>query len=82
MPTCEKCWADSRPDAGYQYDAYTRLLAERNPHRCTPEQQAGPDAGYCKTCGRKTIHQYVRDWCMACNDTRSENTEKQGELKI
>ena len=83
MPACEKCWRDSRSaDGRTGHDAYTRLLAERQPHPCTPEEQAGPDAGFCSACGRKTIHQYARDWCMACNEQRTENTNKQGRLKI
>lgn len=51
---------------------YQELLAERTGEQaCTPEQQAGPDARVCATCGQRTIHQHVQDWCMACNDRRA-----------
>lgn len=69
MPSCERCWADSRLAAfGGDDCAYRRLLQSRN---CTPEEQAGENALTCATCGRRTIHQHVRDWCMACNAQRT-----------
>ena len=67
MPACERCWAESRRP--FATETYEELVKINN---CTPEQQAGPDAGICSTCGRKTIHQYARDWCMACDCQREE----------
>ena len=67
MPSCEKCWIDARGDA----EQYERILTQRNTNsmECTPEQQAGPDAGQCPFCLRKTMHMYS-DVCMvkACGD--------------
>jgi hypothetical protein len=57
MSSCEKCWRDSRGG-----DTYHRLIAVRNGHgvrRCTPEEQAGPDATECHECKRKTVHQHT-----------------------
>jgi len=73
MPSCERCWADSASRRMFDegVDAYRLLMQEREARgeHCTPEQQAGPDADVCPTCGRKTMHQHVRDVCMAgCAD--------------
>lgn len=57
MSTCEKCWRD----AGGNSDRYHELIKTRV---CTPEEQAGPDAGMCTRCGRKTLHQFTGE-CMA-----------------
>lgn len=66
MPACEKCWRDAGAEAfssqGDKVAIYHRLLDER---RCTPEEQAGEDAGQCGSCGRRAVHQYV-GCCMAC----------------
>jgi hypothetical protein len=65
MPSCEKCWSDSR----LAYDSverYHELLRERN-GRCTPEEQAGPDATMCEKCQRRTRHQHC-GVCMSCGD--------------
>ena len=71
MPSCERCWRDSRmQELTGSGPTYQELLAERGPDGCTPEQQAGPDARVCATCGRRAIHQHVTDWCMACNTKR------------
>jgi len=66
MPSCERCWRDS----GGNPDRYRELILSRT--ACTPEEQAGEDAGLCPDCGRKTMHQYVRTVCMnsACSSTR------------
>ena len=67
MPSCERCWRDSRAEAlyGSGEGAYERLLRERDlTGGCTPEQQAGPDASECPTCHRMTLHQYC-GVCMA-----------------
>lgn len=63
MSTCEKCWADT--GGGPEYFA---LLEERgtNGPLCTPEEQAGPDAGECPACKRKTIHQYTGQPMCGC----------------
>jgi len=64
MASCEKCWRD----AGGNPDRYAELVKQR---RCTPEEQAGPDAGACYVCGRKTMHQH----CHVCmNPSCSSNT--------
>ena len=65
MPSCERCWADSAM-ARYHGDteAYARLLKDRGPSGCTPEQQAGPDAAECPSCHRMTLHQHC-GVCMA-----------------
>ena len=55
MPSCEKCWRE----AGGNPDRYKELLITRS---CTPEEQAGPDAGMCPVCKRQTLHQY----CKVC----------------
>ncbi len=67
MSSCEKCWHD----AGGNADLYSRLVESRRENPCTPEQQAGDDAGYCPKCSRKTIHQHTGE-CMACGYERVE----------
>jgi len=63
MASCEKCWSD----AGGNPDRYAELVKQR---KCTPEEQAGPDAGACYACGRKTMHQH----CHVCmNPSCSSN---------
>jgi hypothetical protein len=49
--------------------AYRALIRERDAAgiRCTPEEQAGPDATLCEKCNRMTRHQHCRI-CMACGD--------------
>lgn len=59
MGSCEKCWRESGGDP----IRYNELLCE---NECTPEEQAGPDAGWCGHCHRKTIHQYTGK-CMVPN---------------
>jgi hypothetical protein len=83
MPSCEKCWEDAH--AGYPYcdvaQEYERLIKERdaNGHTCTPEEQAGPDAGVCPSCGRRAIHQYCHV-CMACGfDPKSKEAPEEPE---
>ncbi|NIR32919.1 MAG: hypothetical protein GWN84_27220 [Gammaproteobacteria bacterium] len=67
MSACEKCWRDAH--RGYPRtdvaEEYRRLLAERDGHPCTPEEQAGLDATECEQCGRRTRHQITGE-CMAC----------------
>jgi len=72
MTACEKCWSDSYGDAA----EYQRRISERNAqqHRCTPEEQAGPDATVCPTCGRRAVHQYAKV-CMACHGQASGEEE-------
>ena len=57
MTACEKCWKDS----GGDHARYKRLLKGRH---CTPEEQAGDDAGLCPDCGRRTVHQHTGD-CLS-----------------
>jgi len=58
MSICERCWAE----AGGNTTRYRQLLQTRT---CTPEEQAGPDAGTCSRCGRRALHQHTGE-CMAC----------------
>ena len=66
MPSCERCWRDAHFAALHgnanKEDCYRLLVEQRD---CTPEQQAGDDAGKCGPCNRFTVHQYARI-CMAC----------------
>ncbi len=69
MPSCEKCWADSRLDEMRGVEcAYTKLVDARTARGqvCTPEEQAGPDATLCEHCNRMTRHQHC-GVCMACS---------------
>jgi hypothetical protein len=63
MASCEKCWTEAHGDA----ERYLRLVEDRDAsgHACTPEEQAGPDAKVCPSCGRRAVHQLCRV-CMAC----------------
>ena len=66
MSTCEKCWRD----AGLTGD-YWSLLNERNKNPCTPEEQAGPDAGKCPECGRMTLHQLTGEPMCGCETKKA-----------
>lgn len=72
MPSCEKCWRDARGDA----EEYSRLVKERDEvgNKCTPEQQAGHEAGTCEFCLRKTVHMYSEvcmvEGCAKCKTCR------------
>jgi hypothetical protein len=59
MSACEKCWAD----AGGEADRYAELIKKRY---CTAEEQAGPDAGTCPRCQRKTAHQHTGELMCGC----------------
>ena len=56
MSTCEKCWRDAHAGGPYADVAenYARLLEKRKDKPCTPEQQAGENAGWCPKCDRKS----------------------------
>lgn len=58
LVSCEKCWRD----AGGDPERYRELLNARDKAgtRCTPEEQAGPDATECPGCKRKTVHQLAK----------------------
>jgi len=56
MASCEKCWRDAGGDAV----RYEELVRSR---QCTPEEQAGPDAGACPACYRRTLHGFTGE-CM------------------
>ena len=76
MPSCEKCWNDSR---GHHRDAsYTKLVKERDEtgHTCTPEQQAGEGADICPKCNRATVHIYCHVCMNPDCDSQSLPTEK------
>ena len=62
MSACEKCW-----DEAASYQDYLRLLKARGGHPCTPEQQAGPDAGVCPHCRRRTLHQHTAEPMCGCD---------------
>lgn len=66
MSACERCWRDAHRGPQFSVaEEYERLLDERGPDGCTPEEQAGPDATECAKCGRRTLHQHTRE-CMNC----------------
>jgi hypothetical protein len=73
MPSCEKCWSDSRMASYSEGNAYSRILSERDAagRVCTPEEQAGPDATECPKCERRTCHQHC-GICMICGWTSHE----------
>ncbi len=64
MSSCEKCWADSGGDT----ELYRRLLSTRE---CTFEEQAGPDAGWCPICTKKTLHQHTKI-CTLCGNPSTQ----------
>ena len=70
MAMCEKCWAD----AGGIAEKYFQLLHERKDNPCTLEDQAGPAAGLCTKCNRKTIHQYAQ-FCLICGPRTLDKKE-------
>lgn len=59
MSACEKCWSDAGGDSA----EYHRLMGVR---KCTPEEQAGPAAGICPICRRRTLHQYSHEAMCKC----------------
>ena len=65
MSSCEKCWRDAQGSADVARE-YQRLMAERKDTPCSPEDQAGPDAAHCWTCGRRTIHQHTSEPMCGC----------------
>jgi len=68
MPSCEKCWEDAGKDPYKdKVEEYHRLIRERDASEnvCTPEQQAGRDAGVCPRCNRRALHQWTNE-CMKC----------------
>lgn len=67
MSSCEKCWRDSHAgDTGDSVTEYHRLMRERHAAPCSPEEQAGPDAGTCQECHRKTLHQHTQEPMCGC----------------
>ena len=67
MSTCEKCWREAHRGPQFSVaDEYHRLMAERKENPCTPEEQAGPDAKPCQTCGRLTLHQVTGEPMCGC----------------
>ena len=67
MSTCEKCWRDAHRGEQYSVaEEYARLIRERGDTPCTPEEQAGPEAGTCPGCGRKTLHQHTGEPMCGC----------------
>ena len=72
MAVCEKCWwdayAEERDGKGAHYDAYVRLLRERDPG-CSPADQCGDthlvldmrDGGRRCRCGRVVERSPVAD---------------------
>jgi len=69
MASCEKCWFDATDAAMLSgnpiIDEYILLLEKRKDNPCTPEQQAGPGATKCLKCGRRTVHQHMKE-CVVC----------------
>jgi len=76
MSACEKCWSDAHrgPQVSVA-DEYRRLLEERRDNPCTPEQQAGPEAGECPECHERTLHQVTGE--PMCGHGIAEWVEKQ-----
>lgn len=68
MSACEKCWHDAHYGSPFVNvaDKYAKLLKERSNNPCTPEQQAGEDAGICPVCNRKTLHQWTQECMTGC----------------
>lgn len=67
MSSCERCWSMAYDPYGNQLERYQENIRA---HNCTPEQQAGPDAGWCPDCGLVSLHQYTKQ-CMNLEcDTR------------
>jgi hypothetical protein len=64
MSCCEKCYADSMATGR----RYMDLMNEREARGevCTPEQQAGLNAGQCPACKRMTLHQYTGEPMCGC----------------
>lgn len=78
MSGCERCWRDAHAMwVGDPLAEYERLVRERS---CTPEQQAGPDAGVCAVCGQVTSHQHTGE-CMACGYQSDRDDAKVCELR-
>ena len=64
MSSCEKCWSDAHGDPYVSVaERYQALIEERRATPCSPEEQAGPDAGQCPRCLRHTLHQHTHE-CM------------------
>lgn len=61
MSSCEKCWHDAQA----VNLPYSVVVMQRRLDPCSPEEQAGAQAGKCPTCERMTLHQHT-DECMAC----------------
>jgi hypothetical protein len=76
MPSCEKCWRDSQ-SIGVEYG---NLVEARNTTGvvCTPEEQAGDDAGLCPSCNRRTLHQHTGDCMAGCQPTTPPTVTKEG----
>jgi hypothetical protein len=74
MSACEKCWVDAHRNPARDVAVeYERLIRERPP--CTPEEQAGPEAGTCPDCHRKTLHQYTGEPMCGCSITAWERAK-------
>lgn len=78
MSSCEKCWRDSASERITGHGpTYSDLMEQRKSRPCTPEQQAGEEAGDCPVCGRKTMHQFTSELMCDCAepDFRSRISE-------
>ncbi len=80
MPMCEKCWSDAHDTVGNVAENYCRMMKRMGVegHRCTPEQQAGPDATVCPTCGIRSVHQCCHV-CVVCGwsaETPTDDEER------
>lgn len=63
MSSCERCWSRAFNPYGYETQA-ERYQENIKTHNCSPELQAGDDAGWCPDCGRMTLHQHTKE-CMS-----------------
>jgi hypothetical protein len=66
VSTCEKCWDDAHRGVRDPAVEYARLMDERREHPCSPEEQAGPNAGECTACHRMTLHQHTGEPMCGC----------------
>src|SRR5438128_10666649 len=67
MSTCEKCWSDAHRGPQFSVaEEYEKLMRERRNNPCSPEEQAGPNAGVCSKCGKRTLHQVTGEPMCGC----------------
>lgn len=75
MSSCERCWSRSYDPfcAVSQGERYAENVKN---HSCSPELQAGDDAGWCPDCGRMTLHQHTKQCMNPECDSQADRGEK------